>query len=458
MDFDLKTWQHWFVDNRAAILKDYFTFLRFRTIGVDPTCQSQCRSCAEWLVDRLKRLHFTTHLWETASHPIVFAEKRSKNKEAPTLLVYHHYDVQPVDPLELWNSDPFEPVLKGNRVYARGAQDNKGQCTYTLAALEALTLFSAELPFHLKLFIEGDEEGGSRASEAILASKKKELQSDAILVVDALLPAQGVAAIVLGVRGILGFEITCKGAKDDLHSGEFGGVAYNPLRALSTALASLWDREGNIAVPQFYEDVRRLSPEEKALLDFEVDAQLLKEMGIASFCQAPGFSLGESRSLRPTIEINGFTGGYSGAGLKTIIPKEARAKLSCRLVPDQNPQKITHLLQTHLEKQMPKGMRLEVEFKEKTAGYWSSPQSFLAQLTKNAFEKVMKKPCRQILSGASIPLLHSLAHVAGGDVVLIGYGLPSDQIHAPNEHFDLDRLEMGFLTMGYIFAKFAESA
>jgi len=457
MDFDAKKWQEWFANNRSAILEDYFTFLRFRSIGVDSSCKQECTDCAQWVESYLKDLGLSTQVWETPSHPIIFAEKRSKSKDAPTLLIYHHYDVQPVDPIELWDSDPFEPVLKGETVYARGAQDNKGQCMYSLAAIKALLSFEDELPFHLKVFLEGDEEAGSSASEPILYEKKEELASDAVLVVDVLLPAPGVPSVTSGVRGILGFEVVCRGAKEDLHSGEFGGVAYNPLRALSSALSSIWDQEGKIAIPHFYDDLVNLSEQQRSLLNFELEESFLKEMGVHSFCAEPGFSIGESRSIRPTVEIHGLSGGYSGGGIKTVIPKEAKAKLSCRLVPNQEPEKIFSLIGAHLEKQMPKGMEIEVICKEGKAGYWSSPDSLIAQVAKKAYEEVMGKKCSQSISGASIPILNALAKVAGGDVLLIGYGLPSDQIHAPNEHFGLDRFEMGFLTMGSIFSQFHES-
>jgi len=457
MDDSLSVWQEWFAKHRETILKDYFRFLEFNTIGIDPSTKDECQNCADWLCAYLDKVGLKSEQWEAPGHPVVFAQNLDAGPDAPTILLYHHYDVQPVDPLELWESNPFKPELRDGNVYARGAQDNKGQCMYTLAAISALFSMKKKQNFNLKIFIEGDEEAGSPGLETIFPAKKEALACDLLLAVDTLLPNAHTPAITLGMRGILSIDIACRAANTDLHSGILGGVAHNPLRAMSEAFSSLWDKEGRVAVPGFYDQVQEITKEELSCLSMEVDeSQITEEFGVEAFAPEPGFSIGASSSIRPTVEINGMNGGYTGEGFKTIIPKEAKGKVSCRLVPNQDPQDIFNRVADHLRSKFPKGMEVEIEILEGKPALWSPLDSPIAKVVAKAYEEVMGKPCERSYGGGSIPILTFLAEASGGEVVMMGFGLSTDRIHAPNEYFGLDRFEQGFLTMGTIFSKFNE--
>ncbi|NGX38769.1 MAG: Succinyl-diaminopimelate desuccinylase [Chlamydiae bacterium] len=457
MNLDLAASKKWFAENREPILSDYFDFLRFKTIATDPAYHDECQKCAEWLVSYLQGIGLEATLWETSGQPVVFASHLEAGEARPTLLVYHHYDVQPIDPLELWKSDPFEPTIRDNKVYARGAQDNKGQCFYSIAAIKALLQSAKEIGFNLKVFIEGEEESGSSGTKDVFASRQQELKSDYLLVVDSGIPAKGVPAITLGMRGIITAEVKARGSNEDLHSGTFGGIVYSPLRALTEALSSLWDPSGKITIPGFYDDVKDYSKEELELIDTEVDQnRLQKEAGLRAFAPEPGYTIGQSGSIRPTVEINGLSGGYTGEGFKTVIPAVASAKISCRLVSEQNPEKVAASLKEYLLGKFPKGMEVEVEIDQGAAPFRCNQNSPIAKVAATAYEEVMGKPCKSIMGGGSVPIVSELAKATGAESLAIGYGLDSDLIHAPNEHFGLDRFELGFLTMGRIFSRLYE--
>ncbi len=458
MSLEITNLRKWFSEHQETTFADFFKFLQFKTIATDPTYDKDTKECAKWLVSYLNDIGMETEAWETSGQPVVFAKHCKAGKDRPTLLIYQHYDVQPVDPLDLWKSDPFEPTIREGEIYARGAQDNKGQCFYSITAVKALFSLCKEFNFNLKLFIEGEEESGSEGTKDVFTTKAEELKSDYLLVVDAGIPAPGEPAITMGIRGILTGEILCRVAKDDMHSGGFGGIAYNPNRALVNALASLWDDSGKVAVPHFYDDVQKLSKEEAESFDLEVsEEEMRKEFSLCSFSPDPGYSIGESVSIRPTVEINGISGGYAGEGFKTVLPATAVAKVSCRLVPNQDPEKIEKNLTEHLLKQMPEGMDVTITMDHGAPAFRSNPDSLIAKLTAKAYEEVLEKPCKRILTGGSIPITVELAHLTGAEVVIMGYGLDSDQIHAPNEHFGIDRFEQGFLTMGSIFSQLHES-
>lgn len=458
MNTDLTPWKKWYKENQQKILNDYFTFLKFKTIATDSAYHAECKKCAEWLVSHLKNIGFEqVNLWPTSGQPIVFAQNTKGGKTRPTLLIYHHYDVQPVDPLNLWKSDPFQPEVRNGKVFARGAQDNKGQCFYSLTAIHAFFALSKQMNFNLKIFIEGEEESGSRGTSSALESHKEALKADHLLVIDSGIPGPNIPAIVLGIRGILTMEIRCIGANIDLHSGTFGGGAYNPCKALVRALSTLWDEKGKIAIPHFYDDVVELSKEDQALFDFSLDPSMLQQkFGIRALDPEKGYSVGQSVSVRPTLEINGINGGYTGEGFKTVLPAQAIAKVSCRLVPNQDPQKIFSQLKNSLEKHMPKGMEIEVHLDQGTRSFRSSPHSTIAKTAAKAYEEILGKPCKYLLMGGSIPIIYQLAHLTGAETVCIGYGLDDDNIHAPNECFGLDRFEQGFLTVGRILSRLNE--
>lgn len=454
MHLSLSTFQDWYKQHAQEIQKDFFTLLSMPSISTDSKYDKETYQTAQWLVAHLKKMGLEAELWQTIGHPIVFASHLKAGKDAPTLLLYHHYDVQPVDPLELWHSDPFEPVIKNNQVFARGALDNKGQLFYSMTALRAFLELSKEIPCNIKVFIEGEEESGGKGTVLLLPEKKEALKADYLLVIDMDLPAAGVPGITLGMRGILAMDIAVKNASIDLHSGTHGGIALNPNRVLVTLLSKLWDASGKVTIPGFYEDVESLAPAELAMIDMSFDElDYQKKFGVHAFANEKGCSLLESNWLRPTLELNGVGGGYTGLGFKTVIPALAKAKLSCRLVPGQNPDKIGKQILDFLRQNTPQGIELQLEIHHGAAAFRSKFDSSIVKIAANAYEEVMGQRCRFLLCGASVPIVTDLAKISGAEVALIGFGLPEDNIHAPNEHFGLDRFEQGFLTISRILTQ-----
>ncbi len=449
----LKELRVWYQTHQAKLLADYLEFLKLPSVSTDPAYASDVRKTAEWVGDRLKKIGFKVDLWKTRKHPVVFAT-HIVNPSYPTVLIYHHYDVQPIDPIEKWISPPFEPQVRGDFVYARGASDNKGQCFNTLAALQAFFELCKQSHLNIKLFIEGEEECGSVGAFQMVQEKKEALKADYLLIVDMGLPEASTPAITIGLRGIVALEVKCRNSKIDLHSGIHGGIALNPNRALIQLLAKLWDANGKVTVPGFYDDTQTPSKEELQDIYQELDlAYLQKQFGMRAFQGEGVFSLWESNTIRPTLEINGISGGYTGAGFKTVIPSQSIAKISCRLVPHQDPLKIADCMTRFLKQEAPKGLELEITHDHGGKPVRTSPKTTLAELCADAYAEVYGKPCRKILCGASVPLVSDLAAAVGGEVAMIGVGLDSDDIHAPNEHFGLHQLEMGFLAMGTILGR-----
>ena len=446
----------WFAEHEREILDDFFALLRFQSISTDPAFAHAMRQTAAWLCGMLQKMGgWNVQLWETAGHPVVFATHLKAGPDKPTLLIYNHYDVQPVDPIELWRSPPFEPVMRGQEIYARGASDNKGQCFYNLTALRAFLALRGGFGCNVKLLIEGEEECGSVGSGAAFEAHAEQLKADSLIVLDSSMPAQGVPGMTLGLRGILSMELSCRTAATDLHSGIHGGIAPNANRILCSLLSGLWDDAGRVSIPGFYDDVQDLDAKERALLDFSFDAQAYQEAyGTKGFSMEAGYSALESNWLRPTLEINGMWGGYTGLGFKTVIPARAFAKLSCRLVPNQSPEHVFARICDALRSRVPQGVELTCQMGEGAASFRSSAQSQIVQIAKAAMEEVFEKPCRFILHGASVPITARLSCLSGAQVALLGVALPGDDIHAPNEHFGWDRFLHGFLMMGSILDAF----
>jgi acetylornithine deacetylase/succinyl-diaminopimelate desuccinylase-like protein len=451
--------KQWFKDHDEEILKDFFTFLSFRGISTDPGCAQECRKTAVWLCDYLEKSGLEATLWETPGLPVVFASRCRAGKDLPTLLIYHHYDVQPVDPLDLWKSDPFKPEIREGQVYARGAVDNKGQCFYSLVAIRAFLELCPEADFNLKIFIEGEEETGGAGTAAILQQKEAELRADHLLVVDFGIPAADTPGITLGMRGIVTLEVVCSNSFADLHSGEHGGIALNPNRALATLLAGLWDKNGKVVVPHFYDALKPLTQEQLFGVDMTFDReQYTENFGVRAFCMEEGMTPRESNWLRPTLEINGMWGGYTGVGFKTVIPSRSFAKISCRLVPDQDPSAIGKAITEYLKASAPAGIDIRVDLLHGAPAFFSAFDSFIVKTSVLAYEEIFGKPCKYLFCGASVPIVVDLARASKAEVAMIGVGLAEDAIHAPNEHFGLDRLETGFLIMGRILGRSDQAA
>jgi len=449
----MKELSAWLEKNRNQVREDYFDFLRFRSISTEAEYKGDVRACAEWVKSYLKKSAFHAELIETPIHPVVYAEK-IVDKTKPTVLIYGHYDVQPVDPLDLWISDPFTPTERDGRVYARGAVDDKGQIFYAMVALRALHEMGRALPVNVKFCIEGEEEAASVGLATVLPKIKEKLKCDSLLVVDFDSYDETTPAINLGARGLIALEFSLVGSHGDLHSGQLGGIAYNPNRAIVELLAKLYDGNGRVTVEGFYDDVLEPSEEERDAFTQKGDKDYFtKEFGIHAFGGEKGRTIQEASLFRPTLEINGIGGGYFGSGFKTVIPSKAVAKLSCRLVPSQDPQKISYSLTAFLEKNVPKGMKLEVKVLSGEEAYRDTPFSKLAKAVAAASEEATGKSCRKSLTGGSIPVVAKLKTMLGAEVVGMGYGLPTDQIHAPNEHFDFRRFDLGFFTVARTIEK-----
>ncbi|MBA3957390.1 MAG: dipeptidase [Parachlamydiaceae bacterium] len=442
---DIDTLRATYKSHEKEALQDFFTFLRFQSVSTDPSYAPQVKECADWLVNYLREMKFHTELWPTAGYPTLFASRMEAGPDKPTLLIYNHYDVQPVDPIQDWVSPPFEPTIRNGEVYARGAQDNKGQCFTTLQALKILLKHYQKLPINIKLIIEGEEENGSTGIASLLKEKKEQLKADYLAIVDVGIQEKNSPSVTLGVRGIVTMDVELTGSKTDLHSGCHGGLAYNPLRALVELLAGLRDANGKIVIPGFYDDVIPLSDQERKQISLEFDAETYEaDFGIKPTGGEKNLSLAERVWIRPALEINGVSGGYSGKGFKTVIPSHASAKVSCRIVPNQDPQKIGKLVAQYLESKAPEGISVRVHVHPGGGrAVRASPSSAVVKAFQQAFTEAFNKPCCCIFEGASIPIVTELAAASGSEVVLVGLGLPSDQIHAPNEHFGVDRLEKG---------------
>ena len=452
---DLKSW---YEKNAKQTLADFFTFLSFSSISTDPNYKEDIVSTAQWLSSYLKDIGMKVEVWETSGHPVVFATHLEAGPSRPTVLIYHHYDVQPVDPYDKWKSQPFNPTIKDNKVYARGASDNKGQCFYTITALKAFLEMTKQSGVNIKLFIEGEEECGSKGTTEILLTKKKELKADHLLIVDMGLSQPGTPAITLGLRGITTMELVLRNSHADLHSGIYGGIVLNPNQAMISLLAKLWDKNGKVAVPGFYDDVVMPSPIELKQIDQTIESEesLCQDYGIVAFRKNTEDSLWESNKILPTLEINGISGGYTGEGFKTVIPSFAIAKISCRLVPHQDPDDIAKKVIKFLKSKVDKGMHVQAEFDHGGLPVRTSPSTLIAQIATEAYEQVFKKPCQKIFCGASVPIVADLTRASEAEVAMIGVSLKEDEMHAPNENFGLDRFEQGFLVMSCILQTLSE--
>lgn len=422
----------------------YLKFLSFASISANNEYAKDLKECCYWLKGVLEEIGLKTELWNENGRPIIFATHSKAGKDKPTLLLYTHYDVQPADPLDLWDSPPFEPRIADGNVYARGAQDNKGQCWYVVQALKQL-LADDELSINIKWIIDGEEEIGSFALQEILPKKKSELNADYLAIVDLGIPDKETPAITLGTRGIASLDLVVECAKRDLHSGTHGGLVNNPIQILVDVLAKAKDHNGQILIPGFYDGVTPLSDSDKEKVSFDFNLKEYQELvGTTATGGEIEYPPLERAWLRPTLEFNGITGGYSGEGIKTVIPARASAKVSCRLVPGQNPDDILDKICRFFESQAKEGVKIRATPHEGSgAAVRTGASSKVVAAFEKAYSNVFKKPCSFIYEGASIPITFELQKASEAEVVLVGLGLIDDCIHAPNEHFGLDRLEKG---------------
>jgi acetylornithine deacetylase/succinyl-diaminopimelate desuccinylase-like protein len=426
-------------------LDDLFSFLRFPSISTASEHAGDVLACGQWLQQKLTDMGLSTELHETPGHPVVVAHN-AHLEGRKTVLIYGHYDVQPVDPLELWDTPPFEPVLKDGRIWGRGSTDNKGQMMAHVLGVEKTLQENGELPVNLIFLFEGEEEIGSPNLVPFIEANKEALACDIIAVSDTGMVARGVPTMGYGLRGITCCEVTVKGPKGDLHSGVYGGAVANPATAVARLVASLHDSEGNIAIEGFYDDVKPLENWERemwAQVPGVSDQDIIAQTGAPEVFGEPGYSSAERLWARPTAEVNGIGGGYQGEGSKTVLPAEAMAKFSFRLVPNQDPADISKKVKAHLEKHAPTGVTVEVEVGHDGKPYYSDPHSAFGKAAQTALEKAFGKQPVLIREGGSIPIIKDMQDILGADSLLLGLALPDCQIHAPNENFWVENFEAG---------------
>jgi acetylornithine deacetylase/succinyl-diaminopimelate desuccinylase-like protein len=429
-------------------LADYVDFLRIPSIGALSEHDEDTAHAADFLVERLNAIGISAQAEQTPGHPIVYGEWLNA-PGAPTVVVYGHYDVQPVDPLELWVRPPFEPRIEDGKVYARGAADDKGQVHLHLWAARAWLEAAGRLPINLKFVIEGEEESGSTNFDAWLAANRDRLAADLVVVSDTGFYEGNRPAITVGLRGLIYMQLDVTGSEVDLHSGTYGGNVQNPANALAWIVAQLKDPEGNITVPGFYDQVRRLSEAERAeFARMPFDAAVFEsEHGLRELVGEADFLPLERRGARPTLDVNGLWGGFQGEGSKTIIPAHAHAKISCRLVPDMDPQRTFEVVREHVMSSAPKGVH--VELSKLSSGMWGlvpidHPATVAAA---ECLEEIFGEPPFYLREGGSIPPAASFSDQLGVPVVLLGFANPDDRAHAPNEVMYLSNYEGGLRTI-----------
>jgi acetylornithine deacetylase/succinyl-diaminopimelate desuccinylase-like protein len=432
--------------NHPRFLNELKDLLRIPSVSTLPEHQSDCRRAAEALAAELTRIGMEhARLLETEGHPMVYADWLHAAGK-PTVLFYGHYDVQPTDPLDEWLSPPFEPTERNGNLYARGAVDDKGQVWAQIKALESLLAATGSLPLNVRVILEGEEEVGGEGIAAFVASKPAELKADFALVCDTELFAPGLPTLCVGLRGMIYTEIEVRGAKSDLHSGMYGGAAPNPFMALAQMLARLKDEEGHILIPGFYDEIIPPSAEELAAwrsLPFDEEQYRIAEVGSRSLVGEAGYTVLERTWARPTLDVHGIPGGFTGAGAKTVIPAKAMAKVSMRLVPGMTPAKSFGLYKTYVEKIAPAGVDVEVRLIHSGDPCLVRVDNPYIKAATRALKEVWGKETVFIRSGGSIPIVGDFDRHLGMPSVMMGFGLPDDNIHAPNEKFHLKNFELG---------------
>ena len=434
--------------------------LRIPSISTAPEHRADMQRAADWLATRMREIGLSrAELLPTPGPPVVYGEWLEAGPQAPTLLIYGHYDVQPTDPDEEWLSPPFEPTLRHNSLYARGSGDNKGQHYAHLAATEAFFRAQGAPPVNLKFLIEGEEEIGSPNLDAFIQQYAHLLACDAVLISDTEMLDAKTPTITYGVRGLVYMEFEVQGPAHDLHSGSYGGVAHNPLQATVEMLAALHDDQGRVAIPGFYDQVRPLGDAERAeLRRVPVDAEVLrKEMGVAALWTGEiGYTPLERISARPTLEIHGIRGGFVGEGQKTVIPARTVTKVSMRLVPDQDPLEIARLFERRIHELAPPTVKVEVRTLAASDAALTEQDTPAMQCALRAYQRGFGGQPVFMRSGGTLPVVAMLNKMLRVPVIMVGFGLPDDNCHSPNEKFDLDNFYRGINTSIYLMQELAE--
>lgn len=421
-------------------------FLRIPSVSTDPAHAGDVERCAQWLAEHLRSIGMPhVEIFPTKGHPIVYAEYLEAGPSAPTVLFYGHYDVQPVDPIDLWTNPPFEPTVRDGKVYARGATDDKGQVFLHIKALEAMLAVNGKLPVNVKLCIEGEEEIGSPNLAPFVQEKKKMLKCNAVLVSDTPMFAPGMPSLVYGLRGLAYLQIDVQGPNRDLHSGSYGGAVANPLNALAQIIAQLKSPDGKILIPGFFDDVLEISHDEHvSLMDLDYDDdRLLADVGATTLVGEKDYTTPERLWARPTLDVNGLLGGFTGEGAKTVLPARAMAKVSMRLVPHQKHHDIAQKVMDYIRQITPPGVTVQVQDLHGADPVLVPRDSPAMHAAVAALEETFGTRCRFTREGGSIPVVLLFDTVLKAPTVLMGFGLNNENAHSPDEHFDLGNFHIG---------------
>ncbi len=446
--------------NRERYLEELKALLAIPSVSALPEHKADVRRCANWCRDEMRRIGLqNVRLIETPGNPVVYGDWLG-TPAAPTILFYGHYDVQPVDPLNLWQSPPFEATIRDGEIYARGAADDKGQVLMHLKAVEAYLTQSGRLPVNMKCILEGEEEVGSEHLDDFVRSHKEALRADVVVISDSAMFARGVPSICYGLRGLVYFQIDLRGSSTDLHSGSFGGAVANPAFVLAQMIVQMKDRGGRVKIPGFYDDVRSLQETERqawASLPFR-EKKYRKDFGIPKLFGETGYTTLERTWARPTLEINGLLSGFAGEGAKTVLPAVAMAKISMRLVADQDPNNIADLFQAHVQKIAPKTVELKITRMHGGKPWITSLDNPFVQAAGRAIEKGFGQRPVFTREGGSIPVVSTFQEELGLPSVLFGVGLPDENAHAPNEKLDVENFHNGIIASAYLYQEVASIA
>ncbi|MFB4167050.1 dipeptidase [Virgibacillus sp. JSM 102003] len=442
-------------DNREQLLSKLNDFLSIPSVSTDSVHKNDINEAANFLETYLNDIGFDkVEQQDTGGHPLVYAEYNQAGPDAPTVLFYGHYDVQPVDPIDQWKSDPFKPEVRDGRLYARGASDDKGQVFMHLAVFEAYMKTEGKLPLNVKVCIEGEEEIGSENLYRILHDKREQFNADFAVISDSGMIAENQPTILYGLKGFTGIEINVTGPDHDMHSGMYGGAIRNPIMALNHILTSMKNEDEVCTVDGFYDGVEPLTDKERELIKQVQGEDYRSTAGVSDTVSEKGYTAKEHTMARPTFEINGMYGGYQGEGTKTIIPSSATAKITCRLVPGQDPDQVQQLLEKHVYNVAPSGVKVEV-VKEKLSAkaYKVEPNNPLIEKAAKSYTKAFGKETVYVRMGGSIPVVEWIEDIYKMPIVLLGFGTPDDRLHSPNESFPLDSFDKGMETLVHYWSE-----
>ena len=444
-------------DNQQNYIEELKDFLRIPSISTLPENKDDINRCANFVADKLRNAGMSrVEVIQTEGHPLVYSEWLGAPGK-PTVLVYGHYDVQPVDPIELWENQPFDPVVKDGKIFARGATDDKGQMYMHIKSIEAFFKTEGSLPLNVKFIIEGEEEIGSESLESFINNNTDLLKCDTVLVSDTALYDEGIPTLTYGLRGLSYLEVEVTGPNRDLHSGTFGGGVGNPVNILAGMIAKLHDKNGKITIPHFYDDVLKLTKKERdnfKSLKFS-DKKFAKELGVAALEGESGFTTLERLWARPTLDCNGIIGGFTGKGAKTVIASKASAKVSMRLVPNQDPKKISKLFTKYFKSLAPKSVKVQVTDLHGALPALTPLDNPATVAASVAMEKAFGKKIVYMREGGSVPIVTVFSKKLKAPVVLMGLGLNTENLHSPNEHFNLTHFQLGIMSSAYFIKEFS---